>query len=84
MCNVTKYLCLLELFLSTKYLFFNDIMYGLIFVVVSETDVIGLIASSLHGVHEKKSPKLIMTYMGSCDGRNEELCWIFWSSVAVL
>ena len=53
MCNVTKYLCLLELILSTKYLFFDDIMYGLIFVVVSETYVIGLIASSLHGVHEK-------------------------------
>jgi len=25
-----------------------------------------------------------MTYVGSCDGRNGELCWIFWSSVAVL
>jgi len=59
-------------------------MYGLIFVVVSETYVIGLIASSLHDVHENKSPKLIMTYVGSFDGRNGELCLIFWSSVAVL
>jgi len=43
-------------------------MYGLIFVIVFETYVIDLIASSLHGVHEKKSHKLIVTYVGSCDG----------------
>ena len=42
------------------------------------------IAPSLDGVHEKKSPKLIMTYVGSCDGKSGELCWIFWSSIAVL
>ena len=42
------------------------------------------IASSLHDVHEKKSPKLIMTYVGSCDGKNGKLCWIFWLSVALL
>jgi len=42
------------------------------------------IAPSLDGVHEKKSPKLIMTYVGSCDGKSGELCWIYWSSIAVL
>ena len=42
------------------------------------------LAPSLDGVHEKKSPKLIMTYVGSCDGKSGELCWIFLSSIAVL
>jgi len=41
------------------------------------------ITPSLDGVHEKKSAKLIMTYVGSCDGKSRELYWIFWSSITV-
>jgi len=33
---------------------------------------------------KKKSHKLIMTYVGSCDGKSGEFYWIFWSSIAVL
>jgi len=33
---------------------------------------------------KKKSPKLLMTNVGSFNGKSGELCWLLWSSIAVL
>jgi len=38
----------------------------------------------LDGGREKKSRKLLMTYVESCDGKSGESYWLLWSLVAVL